>query len=121
MSLVLQVPMDMICPLTCELMINPVTHQRYGYSCEEWAITLWFESGETLCPLTGQPLDRNDFVPNRALQERIMDWRQSIRMNDEERKNTVNNTKAVVEPRKDKPVAALPSSAEQVMTSALVA
>ncbi|CAB9523052.1 Putative E3 ubiquitin-protein ligase LIN [Seminavis robusta] len=70
-------PVEMICPLTNELMMQPVVHRTYGYSCEESAIMGWLESGQTLCPLTGQPLEISDFVPHRALQDHIVNWHQA--------------------------------------------
>jgi hypothetical protein len=70
-------PSEMICPLTNELMMHPVLHRRYGYSCEASAIDSWLESRHTFCPLTGQPLDREDLVPHRALQDHIMNWLQA--------------------------------------------
>ena len=74
------IPAEMICPLTNELMIQPVTHRHFGYSCEESAIQLWLSTGETVCPFTGQPLDLNDFLPIRVLQDHIMDWQQACRL-----------------------------------------
>ena len=67
------IPLDFICPLIGEIMIDPIMCV-HGYSCERSAIFNYLESGKTACPLTGLPISISDFVSNIALRMRIMKW-----------------------------------------------
>jgi Mg-chelatase subunit ChlD len=69
MSEVVTAPQGYICPITCDLMVNPVIDPD-GNSYEKVAITEWLKSS-TLSPITRKPLDVSKLVPNRALQEAI--------------------------------------------------
>jgi len=69
MSEVVKAPQGYICPITCDLMVNPVIDSD-GNSYEEAAITEWLKSSK-LSPITRHPLDASKLVPNRALQEAI--------------------------------------------------
>ena len=102
----------------------------------------WLESGQSLCPLTGQPLERSDFVPHRALQDHIMNWHQAALVaakevqlaKQEEEKSLMNDAKETVtqDERKgnrsvnegsDPRVLLVPRSppSQRLVTSALVA
>jgi U-box domain len=63
-----------ICPLTLEVMIDPVMN-RNGHSFERVAILTWLRKQGT-CPLTRKPMKSSDFVVNCRLRQQIMDWRQ---------------------------------------------
>lgn len=67
------VPKDFSCPITLDVMRDPViisTGQTYDRS----SIARWMEEGHCSCPKTGQMLDHNRLVPNRALRNLIMQW-----------------------------------------------
>ncbi|WOG86572.1 hypothetical protein DCAR_0205787 [Daucus carota subsp. sativus] len=69
----ISVPKDFACPITLDLMLDPViisTGQTYDRS----SITRWMEEGHCTCPKTGQVLIHTQLVPNRALRNLIMQW-----------------------------------------------
>lgn len=54
---------EIICPLTNDIMMQPVVHERYGYSCEQSAMEQWvLKLGQSTCPLTGLPIQLDDFL-----------------------------------------------------------
>ncbi|CAL0334708.1 unnamed protein product [Lupinus luteus] len=69
----LTVPKDFCCPISLDLMCDPViisTGQTYDRS----SISRWMEEGHTTCPKTGQMLGHTRLVPNRALRNLVMQW-----------------------------------------------
>ena len=67
------VPKDFCCPISLDLMRDPViisTGQTYDRS----SISRWMDEGHTTCPKTGQMLAHNRLVPNRALRNLIVQW-----------------------------------------------
>lgn len=67
---------DFKCPITRELMKEPVvTHD--GHTYERAAIEQWLASHNT-SPLTGQPLEHKNLVPNRALKKIITQYSQLL-------------------------------------------
>ncbi|GAB4828999.1 hypothetical protein Ancab_018656 [Ancistrocladus abbreviatus] len=66
------------CPLTKEIMDDPVTVQS-GATYERKAITKWFEefgdSEQVICPATGQKLVSRTLSPNIALKAAIVEWK----------------------------------------------
>ncbi|CAB9511221.1 Putative E3 ubiquitin-protein ligase LIN [Seminavis robusta] len=70
------IPGDYICPLTLELMEDPLV-SRYGHSFEREAILEWLNLGNTECPLTKKPLTASGLIPNERLRARIVGWRRS--------------------------------------------
>jgi U-box domain len=68
------VPDAFICPLTLEIMEDPVMN-RAGHSFERAAIIEWMRKENPTCPLTRKPIRLSDFVANRRLQHMIVEWR----------------------------------------------
>ncbi|GMI72897.1 plant U-box 17, ARABIDOPSIS THALIANA PLANT U-BOX 17 [Hibiscus trionum] len=69
----ISIPKDFCCPISLDLMTNPViisTGQTYDRS----SIVRWMEEGHCTCPKTGQMLNHTRLVPNRALKNLIMQW-----------------------------------------------
>jgi hypothetical protein len=69
-------PEEFICPLTKELMQDPVV-SRYGYHFERKAIVQWLSvdgGGNSYCPLTGNPLRISNLVSDKTLQWKIQYW-----------------------------------------------
>ncbi|KAM1032981.1 hypothetical protein FF1_036538 [Malus domestica] len=67
------IPKDFCCPISLDLMREPViisTGQTYDRS----SISRWWEEGHCTCPKTGQMLPSTRLVPNRALRNLIMQW-----------------------------------------------
>lgn len=68
-----QFPASFLCPITSELMADPVS-TRDGFSYEREAIAEWFASGQQTSPMTGAPLDRAELLPNHALRAAIQQY-----------------------------------------------
>jgi hypothetical protein len=64
-------PESFFCPLTHELMKDPVVDPE-GNSYERSAIEKWLQTNAT-SPITRSPLSLGDLVPNRALRDAIGD------------------------------------------------
>ncbi|XP_028808619.1 U-box domain-containing protein 16 isoform X2 [Neltuma alba] len=67
------VPADFRCPITLELMRDPVVVAT-GQTYDRESIKLWLESGHNTCPKTGQTMAHTDLIPNRALKNLIAMW-----------------------------------------------
>ncbi|XP_027917259.1 U-box domain-containing protein 17-like [Vigna unguiculata] len=67
------VPKDFCCPITLDLMCDPVIIST-GQTYDRRSIWRWMEEGHCTCPKTGILLSHNRLVPNRALRNLIMQW-----------------------------------------------
>ncbi|XP_068470188.1 U-box domain-containing protein 17-like [Phaseolus vulgaris] len=67
------VPKDFCCPITLDLMCDPVIIST-GQTYDRRSIWRWMEEGHCTCPKTGLLLSHNRLVPNRALRNLIMQW-----------------------------------------------
>jgi hypothetical protein len=63
------------CPISLEIMVDPVITKQ-GYSFERTAILNWLRTNKT-CPLTREPLEQKDLVPNLALKRDIEERRKN--------------------------------------------
>ena len=63
-----QIPPDFVCPITQELMRDPVIALD-GHSYERDAITQWFGQGRIKSPLTNAPLGSRHLTPNHTLRK----------------------------------------------------
>lgn len=70
------IPEHFVCPLTLEVMEDPLMN-RVGRSYERTAILQWITTKSPTCPLTRQPLNVKDLVPNNRLRKEILEWRSS--------------------------------------------
>jgi hypothetical protein len=61
------------CPISLDIMIDPVITKQ-GYTFERSAVVKWLETHNT-CPLTREPLNVSDLVPNKALRQTIENCR----------------------------------------------
>ena len=70
-------PADFLCPITNELMDDPVIDPIYGgVSFERRAIMKWLiDDGNTECPITGAPMNEKNLVANSKLQWKIRFWK----------------------------------------------
>jgi len=69
----LQIPYHFRCPISLELMSDPVTvctWQTYDRS----SIESWVATGNTTCPVTRAPLTDFTLIPNHTLRRLIQDW-----------------------------------------------
>ncbi|KAK8556539.1 hypothetical protein V6N13_064562 [Hibiscus sabdariffa] len=67
------VPVDFRCPISLELMRDPVVVAS-GQTYDRESIHQWIESGHNTCPKTGQTLAHTNLIPNRALRNLISMW-----------------------------------------------
>ncbi|KAK8307720.1 hypothetical protein V6Z12_D02G005300 [Gossypium hirsutum] len=100
----LTIPADFRCPITLELMRDPVVVAT-GQTYDRKSINLWIESGHSTCPKTGQTLIHTNLIPNRALRNLITMWcrEQGIpfeTVGNNEKVNSVKGTKAAFEATK---------------------
>ncbi|XP_021827811.1 U-box domain-containing protein 16 [Prunus avium] len=84
-------PVDFRCPISLELMRDPVAVAT-GQTYDRESIKLWIESGHNTCPKTGQTLAHTDLIPNRALKNLIAMWCREQRIPFE----TAENSKGLV-------------------------
>ncbi|XVE57114.1 hypothetical protein DITRI_Ditri04bG0065600 [Diplodiscus trichospermus] len=63
-------PEDFRCPISLELMIDPVTVST-GQTYDRSSIQKWFKAGNTICPKTGEKLTNTELVPNTNLRKLI--------------------------------------------------
>lgn len=61
---------DIVCPITLEVMSDPVISKRCGHSFEGHAIVTWCKSKD-FCPKCHAPLHRTDLVKNFSLKNAI--------------------------------------------------
>ncbi|XWS60820.1 hypothetical protein CRYUN_Cryun07bG0070200 [Craigia yunnanensis] len=69
----LEIPMHFLCPITLDLMKDPVTLSS-GITYNRESIETWLENGNFTCPVTNQLLRSFDQIPNRSLMKMIQDW-----------------------------------------------
>ncbi|CAM6118549.1 unnamed protein product [Calypogeia fissa] len=75
------------CPISLELMRDPVTTST-GQTYDRSSIEKWFEKGHNTCPSTRQVLEDMEIVPNHTLRRLIQEWQVSNRANGVERMPT---------------------------------
>ncbi|XP_060184265.1 U-box domain-containing protein 21-like [Lycium barbarum] len=69
----LKIPSHFLCPISLDLMKDPVTLCT-GISYDRENIEKWIEAGNSMCPVTNQPLRNFDLIPNHAIRKMIQDW-----------------------------------------------
>ncbi|KAM2954849.1 hypothetical protein FF1_033081 [Malus domestica] len=69
----LSFPADFRCPISLELMRDPVTVAT-GQTYDRESIKLWIEAGHNTCPKTGQALAHTELIRNLALKNLIAMW-----------------------------------------------
>ncbi|VFQ88139.1 unnamed protein product [Cuscuta campestris] len=69
----LTIPNSFVCPISLELMKDPVTLST-GISYDRESIERWLDAGNVTCPLTNQVLESRDLIPNHAIRKTIQDW-----------------------------------------------
>lgn len=68
------VPLDFVCPLTLEVMNDPVI-SKHGKNFERSAILNWLGLGHGSCPLTRKPMRLSDIITDHRLRMRIYSWK----------------------------------------------
>lgn len=71
-------PRYFLCPISLEIMVDPVTLPT-GHTYDRTSIQRWFHEGHKTCPITMLTLSDFSLTPNRILSRLITDWSQQIR------------------------------------------
>ncbi|WOH14514.1 hypothetical protein DCAR_0934033 [Daucus carota subsp. sativus] len=88
-------PLDFRCPISMELMKDPVTIST-GVSYERKHIEKWFHSyHKKTCPATMQNLDNFDVTPNHTLKRLILAWSTGCSSSSSSPKSSVKNEEFV--------------------------
>lgn len=69
----LQIPCHFRCPISLELMRDPVTVST-GQTYDRPSIEAWLSTGNSTCPVTRVPLNDFSLIPNHTLRRLIQDW-----------------------------------------------
>lgn len=69
----LSIPSHFLCPISLELMKDPVILPT-GITFDRSSIETWIEAGNFTCPITKKPLFATDLIPNHAIRRLIQDW-----------------------------------------------
>ncbi|KAL9144170.1 hypothetical protein ABFS82_14G280200 [Erythranthe guttata] len=72
-SISISVPNEFLCPITLEIMTDPVIVAT-GQTYERESIQQWLDSNHQTCPKTGQTLEHLSLAPNFALKNLILQW-----------------------------------------------
>ncbi|GLJ51859.1 hypothetical protein SUGI_1101750 [Cryptomeria japonica] len=67
------VPSYLRCPISLDLMKDPVTLCT-GITYDRHSIETWLDAGNDICPVTNQILHTQDTIPNHTLRRIIQDW-----------------------------------------------
>ncbi|KAL5989778.1 hypothetical protein ACLOJK_010672 [Asimina triloba] len=70
---VVTVPKDFCCPISLDLMRDPVVVSS-GQTYDRASIVRWMEEGHRNCPNSGQLITHDRLIPNRALRGLIQQW-----------------------------------------------
>ena len=73
LDLGVQIPYHFRCPISLELMCDPVTVST-GQTYDRTSIESWVATGNTTCPVTRAPLTDFSLIPNHTLRRLIQDW-----------------------------------------------
>ncbi|XP_041013675.1 U-box domain-containing protein 21-like [Juglans microcarpa x Juglans regia] len=69
----LTIPGHFRCPISLDLMKDPVTFST-GITYDRESIETWLEAGNQTCPITNQELKSLEPIPNHAIRQMIQDW-----------------------------------------------
>lgn len=73
LDLGVQIPYHFRCPISLELMRDPVTVST-GQTYDRSSIESWVATGNTTCPVTRAPLTDFTLIPNHTLRRLIQEW-----------------------------------------------
>ena len=70
----LEYPDNFLCPITYDIMHDPVS-ARDGHTYERSAIQRWFDEGKRSSPVTNEIMLSTDLIPNHFVKAQISTWR----------------------------------------------
>lgn len=73
LDITVQIPYHFRCPISLELMCDPVTVST-GQTYDRCSIESWVATGNTTCPVTRVPLADFTLIPNHTLRRLIQEW-----------------------------------------------
>ena len=99
-KLKIEFPKEFFCPLTQDIMVNPVTTSG-GHTYEWSEIAQWFKAGNNKDPATGLELNNNILYPNHALRSSINNFLPTCRLiiNELRKKEVLNKTQGSIRMR----------------------
>jgi hypothetical protein len=68
-------PSAFTCPITLDVMTDPVILLETGQTYERSALEEWFSRGKRECPATGVSVVDTRVIPARSLKAAILEWR----------------------------------------------
>eukprot|EP00898_Chlorokybus_atmophyticus_P008546 jgi/Chlat1/8693/Chrsp88S08083 len=71
------VPPSFVCPISMDIMVDPVVIKSTLQTCERSNVQAWLEDGNDSCPVTGAKLMNFELMPNLALRDAIAEWAQA--------------------------------------------
>jgi hypothetical protein len=77
-SVPVTIPDDFICPITLELMVDPVVAAD-GHTYDRGPIQEWFDRGSSTSPKTGAELTATELYPNYTVRGQIHTWQDAQR------------------------------------------
>ncbi|XP_059439697.1 U-box domain-containing protein 21-like [Corylus avellana] len=72
-ELELMIPTNFRCPISLDLMKDPVTLST-GITYDRQSIETWIDCGNQTCPITNQVLRNLEPIPNHTLRKMVQDW-----------------------------------------------
>ncbi|WOK97517.1 U-box domain-containing protein 21-like [Canna indica] len=72
-SVELSIPSHFRCPISLELMRDPVTAAT-GITYDRQSIEAWLGMGNNVCPVTNRDIRNEELVPNHSIRKMIQDW-----------------------------------------------
>ncbi|KAK3018519.1 hypothetical protein RJ639_005269 [Escallonia herrerae] len=69
----LNIPSHFRCPISLDLMKDPVTLST-GITYDRESIETWMEAGNNTCPITNQVLKTPEPIPNHAIRKMVQGW-----------------------------------------------
>ncbi|GMH35830.1 hypothetical protein BSKO_03698 [Bryopsis sp. KO-2023] len=70
------IPHEFLCPISHEIMEDPVMLVETETTFDRKSISEWFQRGHLTCPMTGATISSTSLLGNRPLREAIARWRE---------------------------------------------
>ncbi|EIE23667.1 U-box-domain-containing protein [Coccomyxa subellipsoidea C-169] len=96
-------PAEFICPISLDMMTEPVILAETGMTYERAAIRKWFFMGGDTCPLTGVRLSTTKVMAHKHLQRRIEKWVRTRGMPHDDEESMADSLKAAMQSSFDEP------------------
>jgi hypothetical protein len=71
-------PQELRCAIDGKILGNPL-RSPYGHLFERDTLEHWMQMCGSVCPLTNQPLRLEDCVPDRAIEQQVLEWAKAVK------------------------------------------